>query len=320
MCSAWFRTFASVRTCRIGAVFYDSAGNLLSTVYSVNTASDSAAAWTPVAGPVTAPASSAFARLSAQVQATGAGAEVHYVDDAQLAPGAAYSGGNGAAASTTGGGGARRPVTTRLRAAGSGVTAAPPVRRRQRGNGGAAGANNGVNGSALRCWWRLVSTGAAQTGGNGANGKVAVTYTPPLSAFKTLIAHAPSFTAPATLNPLIPVGSGLDTPNGATEYSVTSPTPGLNARFYGTYTILAVASTVNSPGSARTLTIGFKQYDYVGGPSSTLSVARTLTPSTETPPIANGLIIVGEVTLPVRDLAPDQTSAFTTVTVTDQHQ
>src|SRR2546429_2253479 len=40
------------------------------------------------------------------------------------------------------------------------------------------------------------STGAGQTGGAGANGKVAITYTPPLAQFHTLVAHAPSYKAP----------------------------------------------------------------------------------------------------------------------------
>jgi hypothetical protein len=70
---------------------------------------------------------------------------------------------------------------------------------------------------------------------------------------------------------------------------------------------------VNTPSAARTLTVTFKQYDYLSGPSSTRTVVRTLTPSTETPPIANGFIVVGEITLPVRDIATDNTASYTTV-------
>jgi hypothetical protein len=318
MCSAWFRSAVSVRTCRVGAIFFDSAGVTLSTVFSANTAADSTSAWTPVAGPVTAPASSAFCRLVVQVQATGAGSEVHYVDDAQLAPGSAYSGGNGAAASTTGGGGGSSAGDDAAGANGSGVTGGTaPSGGGNGGNGGAAGANNGTAGSAPGgAGGGSSSTGAAQTGGNGANGKVAITFTPPLNPFHTLVAHAPSYTAPATLNPLIPVGGGLDTPNGGTEYTITSPVPGLPARYYGTYTIIAVASVVNTPSASRTWTIGFKQYDYTSGPSTTRTVARTFTPTTESPVITNGFVVVGEITLPCRDIAPDNSTAFTNVTVT----
>jgi hypothetical protein len=183
------------------------------------------------------------------------------------------------------------------------------------GNGGAAGANNGLPGAApAGGGGGASSTGAAQTGGAGANGKVAITYTPPLAQFHTLVAHAPSYLAPPTLNPLIPVGAGLDPPDGR-EYTIASPVPGINARYYGTYTIIAVASTVNTPASSRTVTVTFKQYDYTGGPSTSRSVARTLTPNTESPVIVNGFIVIGEITLPCRDIAADNTAAFTTAAV-----
>jgi hypothetical protein len=113
----------------------------------------------------------------------------------------------------------------------------------------------------------------------------------------------------------MPVGAGLDAPDGR-EYAIASPVAGLNARFYGTYTIVAFASNVATPASVRTITVTFKQYDYPGGPSTSVSVARILTPSSESPVISNGVIIIDEITLPVRDIAGDQTAAYTTVGIT----
>ena len=212
------------------------------------------------------------------------------------AGGSKFAGGNGFTASTTGGGaGSSAGDALAGVNAVSQTGATAPSGGISGGNGGAAGGNNaGVRAR----WWRVLHRWRA-AGAAGAAGKVTVTYTPPLTAFKTLVAHAPSYTAPSTLQPLIPVGAGQDTPNGATEYTVTSPVSSLNARFYGTYTVVALASVVNTPSASRTLTIGFKQYDYLGGPSTTRTVARTLTPSTETPVITNGFIVVGEITPPL---------------------
>jgi hypothetical protein len=62
--------------------------------------------------------------------------------------------------------------------------------------------------------------------------------------------------------------------------------------------------------------VTFKQYDYPGGPSTSRSAVRTLTPSTESPVILNGVVTVDTITLPCRDIADDQTAAYTTVGVT----
>jgi hypothetical protein len=161
------------------------------------------------------------------------------------------------------------------------------------------------------------SGGAASTGGSatapaGSAGKITVTYATPISPFKVLLAHAPSYGAPPTLNPLMPVGAGQDPPDGR-QYAIASPIAGLNARFKGTYTIYAFASTVATPTSVRTITVTFTQTDYPGGPSTSATVVRALTPNSEVPAIANGVINLGEITLPVRDIADDQTAAVTTV-------
>jgi hypothetical protein len=93
----------------------------------------------------------------------------------------------------------------------------------------------------------------------------------------------------------------------------------LNARFYGTYTVLAFWQTINTPSASRTHTVTFKQYDYPGGPSTSKSAVRTLTPNSESPPILNGYVAVDTITLPCRDIADDQTAAYTTVGVTSDN-
>ena len=163
--------------------------------------------------------------------------------------------------------------------------------------GSAGGAPGGGGGGAD-------STGTAEAGGAGGAGRIIVTpYSSP--AFKTLVAHRPGPDAPQSLNPLIPVGNGADTPNGGTQYPVPSLVTGVNARFGGTYTALLTNFTWNNPTASRTITVTVTQAEYAGGPSYTTSVSTTVTPSTG---VTNGLVVVGELTLPYKDLAPDNQS------------
>jgi hypothetical protein len=83
-CQAWFRTAVSVRACRCQIDWYQANGTFISTDNSAATVNDSASAWTLATATLVAPALSAFARLTLAVSSTGAGAEVHYVDDAQM--------------------------------------------------------------------------------------------------------------------------------------------------------------------------------------------------------------------------------------------
>jgi len=140
---------------------------------------------------------------------------------------------------------------------------------------------------------------------------VKLTYlAPPLA--QTLIAHRPGPDAPETLTPFVQVPA-TDTPDGTTEYPVASMTAGQNARFAGTYTIVAVSSAWNSPSAARTITVAVKEYEYFGGPSYSSSVAATVTPNS----LPGPLVIIGELTLPLRELPPDNLSGYFTVTITD---
>lgn len=172
---------------------------------------------------------------------------------------------------------------------------------------GSAGASPGGGGGGAD------STGTSEAGGAGGAGRIIVTpYSSP--AFKTLVAHRPGPDAPQSLNPLVPIGNGADTPNGTTQYPVPSLVSGVNARFGGTYTVMLTNFTWNNPTVSRTITVTVTQAEYVGGPTYATSVSTTVVPSTG---VTNGLLTVGELTLPYKDIAPDNQSAVFTVSVTD---
>lgn len=77
---AWLRTAVSARTCSVGVHWFTSGGSSVSTTYGTG-AADSSTGWTVESGMLTAPATAAFGCVSVKVAATGAGSEVHYVDD-----------------------------------------------------------------------------------------------------------------------------------------------------------------------------------------------------------------------------------------------
>lgn len=134
------------------------------------------------------------------------------------------------------------------------------------------------------------------------------------TAFKTLLLHRPGADSPPSLTPFVSVGNGGDTPNGATQYLIPSLVTGQNALFGGTYTIMLVAGSWSGSGSSRTVTVTVYQYEAAGGASSTTTVSRTFTPSTD---VTNGMVAIGELTLPYKDIAPDNTQAYFAVSVTD---
>jgi hypothetical protein len=118
------------------------------------------------------------------------------------------------------------------------------------------------------------------------------------------------------------VGNGADVPNGGTQYTMPQPQSGVNALFDGTYTVVLVASSFNSPANSRTITVTITQNEYAGGATYTTTAAVTVSPSVAslTGPgnqVNNNVLIVGTVTLPVKALPGDNTSAFFQVSVTD---
>jgi hypothetical protein len=227
-----------------------------------------------------------------------------------------FEGGHGANGSSSGGGGggssggsasAGNPGTGTT--GGAAVTGGGPGGNGALSSGHPGSAGTAPGGAGAGAW----SGGGTQAGGAGANGQVKLTYTVTDPAFATLIAHRPGPDAPASLNPLIPVGSGADVPNGETFYQVPSLVTGVPAIFGGTYSVMLVADNWASPSTSRTVTVTVYQYEYPGGPSSQWPVAWTFEPATQ---VTNGMVTLGELTLPGNDIAPDNTQAYFAITVT----
>lgn len=152
-------------------------------------------------------------------------------------------------------------------------------------------------------------------GGDGASGQVKLTYgASGIIPLVSLLAHMPDPEQPAALSPIVAVGNGADTPNGATEYTVPV-VGGLAARFDGSYTVFLIGSgTWGSPTVSRTVTVQIRQYPYSGGTAITTTLSRTFTPSTD---IVNGYVDMGQITLPLAEIATGNiTAAYFTLTVT----
>src|SRR5258707_11976008 len=81
--SGWARAATAARGFRFGANFYDAGSNFLGTVYGTANG-DATTGWSFASGQVTAPPGSALALPVVQVQATGAAAEVHDIDDVTM--------------------------------------------------------------------------------------------------------------------------------------------------------------------------------------------------------------------------------------------
>lgn len=77
--SGWFRSAVTARSCFVRVRFYTAAGALISTVVSSDV-TDSTSGWTQASTTTVAPATAAFAGVSAVVKVPAAG-EQHYVDD-----------------------------------------------------------------------------------------------------------------------------------------------------------------------------------------------------------------------------------------------
>jgi hypothetical protein len=115
--------------------------------------------------------------------------------------------------------------------------------------------------------------------------------------------------------------SPADPADGSIEYPVASLVPGVNARFAGTYTIVASVWAWHTTNVARTLTVRVTQNEQPGGAAYTSSVAVSVRPDTLTQASGTNasfgpLVIVGELTLPVQELPQDNKNAYFTVAVT----
>src|SRR5260370_22657386 len=151
---------------------------------------------------------------------------------------------------------------------------------------------------------------------------VQLAYTSSLPGFQTLIAHRPPVTAPDSLLPFVSP-SPSDVPDGTTFYPVGSLVPGVNARFAGTYTVVLVAWSWDTPTAARSISVGITQVEQPGGATYYTQVnAPALVPNTL--PVCSGtnanygpLVVLGELTLPVQDLPADNKNANFVASISD---
>ena len=184
-----------------------------------------------------------------------------------------------------------------------GAGAAPPP---QAGNG--ASYPGGGGGGALG------SSAAAQEGGQGAPGAIRLTWAPPLQTFNTLIVHSLGANSDPQVNPIVPIPI-TDVPNN-TEYPVPSVNGLLPATFSSTYSVVLANFFWNSVTSAspRQITVTVNQYEFPGGPRYSVQVTRAVIPATDS---VNGLLSMGEVTLPVKDYLAYNDQSYFTVSIND---
>lgn len=182
------------------------------------------------------------------------------------------------------------------------------------GNGGTVPGGGGGGGGLL-----VHGPNTSAAGGNGGAGLIRVTWQPPLTPLNALILHRPGLNSPANFNPLVPIPV-TDLPANV-EYTVPVPSlvGYLNAEFNSTYTIILSAYAWNSAtqGSPRNITVSVNQYEFPGGPRYTVQASRTVTPATD---VINGLVNMGEVTLPIKDYARHNDQSYFTVSIMDSDQ
>jgi hypothetical protein len=250
-------------------------------------------------------ASVAVNTTTASAAGTGSANTTHHAGGAGHAASGA-SGGGGAGADSTGTGVASGGTAGGIAALDGGNGGDAATSANTAGNDGASPGGGGGGAD---------STGTAVPGGDGGDGQIQVTYTQTLTPFSTLIAHRPGPSAPPTLAPWVSFG-GSDAPDGR-EYAVPSLIAGVNARFGGTYTAWLVAYQFDTPSAERTVAVTVNQYEYAGGPVVSATVDRTFIPDADSP---EGMIALGEITLPVAAIAADNTTAaYFTVSCTSSN-
>jgi hypothetical protein len=151
-------------------------------------------------------------------------------------------------------------------------------------------------------------------GGHGGDGKLVVT---PFASqpFRSLIVHRPPLGAPKTLSPIVPVGGGLDVPDGTRQYQFPQPQAGVNADLLGTYTLLLMAASWSGGATSpftRTVTVTITQWEKSGGTGwAVATIPVTLSPSQ----VVNGVVTAGVLTLPPKQVAPDNIQGYFTASV-----
>jgi hypothetical protein len=213
--------------------------------------------------------------------------------------GAAGDGGAGSAGSapTGGAGGTAGALSQPGGRGGDGWTGS-------QGGGGKPGYSSGGGGGGAAAY------NQTQYGGAGADGKITVIMTTysTQAAFPTLLVHKPAPESTTLTRTVVPVGGGNDAPDGR-EYSI-GDVDGFNARYDGTYTVWAVNYSWNG-STARTVTATIRQYEASGGAVSSYALSQSITPAN----VLNGMVNLGEITLPVKDMAPDNNDSYYTVSL-----
>ncbi len=229
--------------------------------------------------------------------------------NASTVAGYAWGGGGGAGAGDGGAGGNGG-------AASGGISGAAGALAITGGHGGAGDHDHGGNG------FNGIYPGGGGGGagcqnvqhaaGNGSNGLVRVivkTYQF-VATFPALVIHVPRAGSTVLAKPVVPVGNGLDTPDGLTDYGC-GDVDGQNARYKGTYSVLLIATSFNGAG-ARTLTVDINQVEQTPGTTSQASISASVDPAA----LTNKMVNLGEVTLPLKDMADENTDTVFTLNVT----
>src|ERR1035441_9614518 len=107
------------------------------------------------------------------------------------------------------------------------------------------------------------------------------------SGWNTLVVHTPGPLAPPSWCPMVNVPVG-DTPDGSTQYPFVSLLSGVNARFQGSYSV--VASNESLASGSHTVTVTVHQFAYSGAADTPTSVTKTFTGAS----VTNGLVTFDE--------------------------
>jgi hypothetical protein len=176
------------------------------------------------------------------------------------------------------------------------------------GNGGVTNANGSAGGSPGGGGGGGASTSGTKLGGVGGNAQILLTYYNSLPAFKTLVLHRPSLDGSNTLLPYIACSTQAVPTNDLVQPIDSGTVP----HFRGTYSMM-VNGTFNTPSASRTVTVTVNEYERAGGSVTSISsCSRTITPNTDA---VNGLVTIGELTLPNKDIPDENNNAVYYVVV-----
>jgi hypothetical protein len=150
----------------------------------------------------------------------------------------------------------------------------------------------------------------AHPGSAGANGmiKMIITTFTAKQTFPCALVHKLSPRSGIRAKAVVPVGAGQDPPDGR-EYTVDAA-DGQPARYQGTYSLLLVNFSWNGTAN-RTVTATVRQHEAAGGAVSAVALAQPAAPAN----VPNGMLWLGEVTLPLKDMPAENTDSYFTVAV-----